>query len=95
MKRRAENRKTTKARWLAATEQSNRLFKQADKLEDAAYDLLSDGIVTSDTLEKFRIAKDEAAAKYAQARMAWEQAQKAFQQKDNETGDAPAPLGSP
>ncbi|SDT06178.1 hypothetical protein NLK61_25060 [Pseudomonas fuscovaginae UPB0736] len=81
MNRRANNQKTTKTRWLAATERSNHLFKEAARLDDEAYDLLSDGVVTSDTLEKFRLAKAAAAAKYAQARKAWEQAREAFQEQ--------------
>ncbi|KPA99184.1 MULTISPECIES: hypothetical protein [Pseudomonas] len=88
MNRVANNKKTTQNRWLAATERSNRLFREAARLDDEAYDLLSDGVVTSDTLEKFRLAKEQAAARYAQARKAWEQAKNEFQLTPEDAGDS-------
>lgn len=81
MNQEVKYRKATRARWLEATQRSNQLFKEADKLDDKAYELLSDGVVTSDTLEKFRLAKEDAGAKYAQARKAWDEAKDEFQEK--------------
>lgn len=57
--------------WIEETSESNRLFAEADHLNDLAYALLGERPTTDDTIKKFRVAKDLADAKYAEARKAW------------------------
>lgn len=56
------------------TAESNRLFAEADSLNDAAYALLSVRPTSDNTVRSFQAAKNLADAKYAEARKAWEEA---------------------
>jgi hypothetical protein len=60
--------------WIETTTESNRLFAEADHLNEVAYALLGERPTTDDTVKKFQAAKDMADAKYAQARKAWGEA---------------------
>ncbi len=59
--------------WKGATALSNKLFREAAELDDAAYQILSDG-ATNETLKEFQAAKDKASAKYEEAMQAWKNA---------------------
>lgn len=60
--------------WTEETAESNRLFAEADRLNEEAYALLSVRPTTDDTVRNFQAAKDLADAKYLEARKAWEEA---------------------
>lgn len=60
--------------WTEETSESNRLFAEADRLNEEAYALLSVRPTTDDTVRSFQAAKDLADAKYLEARKAWEEA---------------------
>lgn len=60
--------------WTEETAESNRLFAEADHLNEIAYELLGDRPTTDDTVRNFQAAKDAADAKYDEARKAWETA---------------------
>ena len=60
--------------WTEETAESNRLFAEADRLNEEAYALLSVRPTTDDTVRSFQAAKDNADAKYLEARKAWEEA---------------------
>lgn len=70
MKRKSISKRT----WKEETADSNRLFAEADRLNEKAYDLLSDRPTTDNTVKNFQTAKDAADAKYEEARKAWEKA---------------------
>lgn len=61
----------TKREWRDETARSNKLFVEADRLNDIAYGLLNDRPTTADTIKQFQIAKDAANAKYEEAHWAW------------------------
>ena len=52
-------------------EDSSQLFLEASRLEDLAYDLISQSPVTQNNLDAFREAKLVARANYLEARDAW------------------------
>ena len=52
-------------------EDSGQLFLEASRLEDLAYDLISQSPVTQNDFDAFREAKLVAGAKYLEARDAW------------------------
>lgn len=58
--------------WREETADSNRLFAEADRLNEIAYGLLIDGPTNDDAVGSFQAAKDAADAKYEEARRAWE-----------------------
>lgn len=60
--------------WTEETAESNRLFAEADRLNEEAYALLSVRPTTDHTVRSFQAAKDLADAKYLEARKAWEEA---------------------
>ncbi|WAT26273.1 hypothetical protein [Pseudomonas sp. GXZC] len=64
----------SKRAWAEETAESNRLFAEADVLNELAYALLSDRPTTDETVRNFQAAKDLADAKYEEARRAWESA---------------------
>ncbi|MEJ5278557.1 hypothetical protein WH299_04670 [Pseudomonas sp. MYb541] len=68
------HQKISKRIWAEETAESNRLFAEADHLNEIAYALLSVRPTTDETIRKFQAAKDLADAKYAEARRAWEEA---------------------
>ncbi|MFP3493576.1 hypothetical protein SB759_05070 [Pseudomonas sp. SIMBA_059] len=61
----------TRAQWEKETATSNRLFAEADRLNDIAYALLSERPASADTIKQFQAAKDAANAKYEEAHAAW------------------------
>ncbi|CRM37686.1 hypothetical protein [Pseudomonas sp. 37 R 15] len=69
-----QHQKISKRIWVEETTESNRLFAEADHLNEIAYALLSVRPTTDETIRKFQAAKDLADAKYAEARKAWEEA---------------------
>lgn len=60
--------------WREETAESNRLFAEADQLNEIAYGLMTHGPTNDDTVRNFQAAKDAADAKYEEARRAWEKA---------------------
>ena len=64
----------SKRTWTEETAESNRLFSEADRLNDEAYALLSVSPSSDDTVRSFQAAKDLADAKYVEARKSWEEA---------------------
>ncbi|MBC2657022.1 hypothetical protein H7A76_16420 [Pseudomonas sp. MSSRFD41] len=60
--------------WKGATALSNKLFREAAELDDAAYQILSEGVTSEATLKEFQVAKDRASAKYEEAMQAWRNA---------------------
>lgn len=60
--------------WKGATALSNKLFREAAELDDAAYQILSEGVTSETTLKEFQVAKDRASAKYEEAMQAWKNA---------------------
>ncbi|SDV04259.1 hypothetical protein [Pseudomonas mucidolens] len=64
----------TQPEWCPAREQSNELFREADRLDDKAYQLLSITPISAETAQKFHEAKNAARAKYLEARKAWNDA---------------------
>lgn len=68
------HKERSKRIWIEETAESNRLFAEADHLNEIAYALLSERPTTDETVRNFQAAKDLADAKYAEARKAWEEA---------------------
>lgn len=60
--------------WTEETADSNRLFAEADRLNEEAYALLSVRPTSCETVKSFQTAKDLADKKYLEAREAWEKA---------------------
>ena len=69
-----QHQKISKRIWVEETRESNRLFAEADHLNEIAYAVLSVRPTTDETIRTFQAAKDLADAKYAEARKAWEEA---------------------
>ncbi|QXQ16639.1 hypothetical protein [Pseudomonas tolaasii] len=67
--------------WHDATEHSNELFKEADRLDDVAYELLNDAPTSEEAAHKFHVAKNEADEKRIEARAAWEEARSQLQNR--------------
>lgn len=61
----------SKAEWKNETAISNRLFAEADRLNEIAYGLLNDRPTSAETIERFQMAKDAANTKYEEAQLAW------------------------
>lgn len=61
----------SKIEWRIATAKSNRLFAEADRLNEVAYGLLNDRPTSAETIKRFQIARDAANAKYEEAQHAW------------------------
>lgn len=68
------HKEISKRIWIEETAESNRLFAEADHLNEIAYALLSERPTTDETVRNFQAAKDLADAKYAEAGKAWEEA---------------------
>lgn len=64
----------SKTEWRNETATSNRLFAEADRLNEIAYGLLNDRPTSAETIKRFQIAKDAANAKYEEAQHAWKTA---------------------
>lgn len=64
-------RSVTKREWSTATEESNRLFIEAARLDDEAYSLLCEHTLCPEILSEFSAAKKIADAKFAEARAEW------------------------
>lgn len=64
-------------RYTGLKAESDRLFAEAQCLDDAAYGLLYECTINQETMTEFSAAKAESDAKYVEARVAWERAQSA------------------
>lgn len=69
-----KSKQIMKTEWREATERSSELFREVDRLDDMAYQLLSVTPVSPEAADKFHEAKNEARAKYVEARQAWSEA---------------------
>lgn len=61
-----------KSNWHDATDLSSELFREADRLNAIAYDLLDDAASSPDAAKRFHEARDAANAKYIEAKQAWD-----------------------
>lgn len=61
----------SKTEWRNETATSNRLFAEADRLNEIAYGLLNDRPTTAATIKQFQKAKNAANAKYEEAHLSW------------------------
>ncbi|WP_085731215.1 MULTISPECIES: hypothetical protein [unclassified Pseudomonas] len=64
----------TTSDWHAATERSNELFQEADRLNAIAYELLTHAAESPEAMERYKNARDAADAKTLEGKRAWEEA---------------------
>ncbi|WP_438301667.1 hypothetical protein [Pseudomonas sp. NMS19W] len=64
----------TTSDWHAATDRSNELFKEADRLNAIAYELLTHAAESPEAMERYKKAKDAADAKTLEGKKAWDEA---------------------
>lgn len=77
-----EGKAISQSLWHHATEHSNALFKEADRLDDVAYGLLNEAPNSEEAAHKFHVAKNQADEKRIEARAAWEEARSQFQNRN-------------
>ncbi len=64
----------TKSKWHDATDLSNELFREADRLDAIAFDLLADAATSPEAAKRFHDARDAANNKYVEAKQSWDAA---------------------
>ncbi|CAI8794999.1 Phasin_2 domain-containing protein [Pseudomonas sp. IT-P12] len=64
----------TTSDWHAATERSNDLFQEADRLNAIAYELLTHAAESPEAMQRYKNARDAADAKTLEGKKEWEEA---------------------
>ena len=76
-----KNNPVTSSAWHEATDRSNELFKEADRLNAIAYELLAHAADSPEAMMAFTKARALADAKSLEGKKAWDQARAAFRKK--------------
>lgn len=64
----------TTSDWYAATDRSNELFQEADRLNAIAYELLTHAAESPEAMIMFQNARNAADAKVLEGKKAWDEA---------------------
>ncbi|WP_248739484.1 hypothetical protein [Pseudomonas sp. MWU12-2029] len=64
----------TRSDWHAATDRSNELFKEADRLNAIAFELLTHAAESPEAMKRYTDARDAADAKTLEGKKAWDEA---------------------
>ncbi|WP_434676322.1 hypothetical protein [Pseudomonas sp. D3-10] len=67
--------------WHEATDRTNELFREADRLNAIAYELLAHATDSSEAMIAFQNARAAADAKSLEGKKAWDQARAVFRKK--------------
>ncbi|MBR7196854.1 hypothetical protein [Pseudomonas sp. 14A] len=76
-----KNNPVTSSAWHEATDRSNELFQEADRLNAIAYELLAHAADSPGAMEEFKKARAAADAKSLEGKKAWDQARAVFRKK--------------